>query len=234
MILFLGDSFTWGQGLLFERWITEEQKSQEYCNNFLPAGRFEQELFSYKDDLYRKTYHFPNLVAKHFNKPYVNQFGNGGTNYNILNILKNLKYQFGSSVIKSIECFIIQFTDFSRCVPTDGRSINFDFEIELHKQCNNIFSEINNISPSIPIYTFSWRGDIGDILQNKYKENYIPLIYNNIEYNNFDDILNNISLKSKYPNLNDEHFSIEGHEFISKNIISKLENSKNISFTIFS
>jgi len=69
MILFLGDSFTWGQGLPIEKWL-KEGKSLDYCNRLPP--KVPSELYNYEDDNYRKQNHFPNLVAKHFNKSFQN------------------------------------------------------------------------------------------------------------------------------------------------------------------
>lgn len=228
MIIFLGDSFTWGQGISFERWILEENKTPQVCNQFLPAGQFEQELFSYKDDMFRKQYHFPNLVAKHFDSSYVTQFGNGGTNKNISKMLLNLGNQFGSNIRRSVKFFVIQFTDFGRSLD-GGEMIIDDFETIMETQVHEIDKNCKHWG--LEWYGFSWRSDIGEVLQTKYKQNYIPLIYNNKEYNNFGDILdleNNLSIKKKYNNLlSDEHFSINGHEFIAKNIISKIEKVSN-------
>ena len=224
MIMFLGDSFTWGQGLAFERWVSEEGKTVEYCNTFLPPlENKQQELFSFKDDIFRKSNHFPALVAKHFNCSYVTQFGNGGTNSNIRDIIHNLQIQFGSSVNRAVEAFVIQFTDYSRSATYDK-----NLDIQLRKQVEEVETAIKKIGP-IPWFGISWRSDIGNILEKYYFENFVPLNYNGVEYNNF-DILNDkypkLYISNCYTGLYDFHFSVEGHQFISNNIINKMEKNK--------
>lgn len=86
MIIFLGDSFTWGQGLYTKKWI-QDGKSIEYCNNHLPPT-FSHGNISHSDDEYRRKYHFPNLVAKHYDRSYYVKPKNGGTNRDISSMSK--------------------------------------------------------------------------------------------------------------------------------------------------
>jgi len=81
MIYFLGDSFTWGQGLYFEKW--EKLGYGNMINKHSP-DIFAHECLSYDDHKFRKEFHFPNLVAKHFDRDYVTDWHNGGTNYDLL------------------------------------------------------------------------------------------------------------------------------------------------------
>ena len=230
MIVFLGDSFTWGQGLAFERWINEDGKTPEYCNQFFPTYNHPHEKFSYKDDEYRKRYHFPALVSMHFDKPYVTKWGNGGNNIQIVEMIKSMKSHFGSSIQDVIDFFIIQFTDFSRDIVG-----NREFHEEIRFQIKEVNDSLKSLSDGPGSlfkknwYGFSWRSDIGEVLKNEYSENYIPLIYKNIEYTSFDELLklDNLSLNLKYNNkLQDEHFSLEGHEIITNSIIKKLNPNK--------
>jgi len=234
MIIFLGDSFTWGQGLCFERWIVEENKTIEYCNSFIPPlANKHQERLSYEDDLYRKTNHFPALVAKHFNKSYTTQFGNGGANHNIRDIIKNINIQFGSNTRCAIEAFVIQLTDCGRSMNPTGPIVD-DIEVEIKKQISEIKEEITFISKSIPWYVFSWRKDMGNILQKDYVNNFIPLVYNDTIYNNFHHILRTdptFGLDKKYKGMIDSHFSIDGHQFIAKNIINKIQTSNKLKIS---
>ena len=111
MIVFLGDSFTWGQGLPIEKWIQTDNLSFEECNKFSPP-EYSCESYNYEDDNYRKQNHFPNLVSQHFNKSYVTKFGNGGNNKNIVDILQNLDCHFVDD--RGIDFYVFQFTDFVR------------------------------------------------------------------------------------------------------------------------
>jgi len=102
MIFFLGDSFTWGQGLYFEKWH-EEGISSDYMANHMP-DIFPHECLSYEDNKIRKELHFPNLVSKHFNRDYVTDWYNGGTNYDLLRYIPLIK---GSPIQDLV---VVQFT----------------------------------------------------------------------------------------------------------------------------
>ena len=52
MIYFFGDSFTWGQGLYFEKWHEEGIKSDMMAKHM--PDKFPQECLSYDDNKIRK------------------------------------------------------------------------------------------------------------------------------------------------------------------------------------
>ena len=80
MILFVGCSFTWGAGLQYEYLIEQENYSFEQIQKMIPPDYF-LEHCSYKADKYRQEKHFPNIVAKYFDKAYcLAKNGNGGSN----------------------------------------------------------------------------------------------------------------------------------------------------------
>jgi hypothetical protein len=110
MILFLGDSFTWGQGLYYSRWL-EKGMSFDDINKKLPPFTFHENIISYNDDVHRRKHHFPAIISKHFKKPYCIRYGNGGSNRNIINILENINHQM---LFESIELVVVQFTYWSR------------------------------------------------------------------------------------------------------------------------
>ena len=223
MIVFIGDSFTWGQGLPTEKWLTEG-KCVEECNQFIPP-KFSPDMYDYEDDKFRQDFHYPNLVSKYFNKSYATKWGNGGSNENIIGILKNMRNQFYADIGDSIDTFVIQLTcpGRSEYIPSDE-----NIELEIREIDNIITSEMG------PDYKnkwvgVSWRPEVGDILKNKFSENYVPLYYGDKEFTNFEELYDftadNFTLKNKHIDIVDSHFSLEGHEFMAQSIISKLENS---------
>ena len=123
MIVFLGDSFTWGQGLQIPYWL-EQGKSVGEINKLMPP-KFPSEQYDYEADELRKKQHFPNLVSKYFNKSYCTKWGNGGSNQDILEIIKNMGNQMDTS---GIDYFVIQFTEFTRDSNLDNLSPNTSFE----------------------------------------------------------------------------------------------------------
>ena len=239
MILFLGDSFTWGQGLYFEKWY-EDGIGVDFINNHLPPD-YTQELMSYEDDEIRKKYHFPNLVSRELNTQYVTKWGNGGSNYDIINMLQNVTYQM---IPNGIELLVVQFNDFMRdseyviesLVKNIGSNED-NFEYIMMEQINKINNFCNypkwhygDSFQKLPWIGFSWRDDMGRALKKYYPDNYIPLKYNGNEYEGFIQLYDeDIFLHNSIPNCKDEHFNKKGHEIISNSILDKIQ-SLNIEF----
>jgi lysophospholipase L1-like esterase len=230
MILFLGDSFTWGQGLPIEIWL-KEGKSLDYCNRLPP--KVPSELYNYEDDNYRKQNHFPNLVAKHFNKSYVTKFGNGGTNQDIVDIIRNIGSHCDGN---GVDFYLIQFTEVSRDPNLHNRAGN-EFEDTVLKEGVEAFFQsyikeqiktIDNIiskSYNKKWFGFSWRDDFGKILEENYPKNYIPIDYNNKLYNNFEELRNenkHLMLSGKYKGIDDSHLNSDGHKVLANSIINKI------------
>ena len=235
MIVFLGDSFTWGQGLPIEKWIQTDNLSIEECNKFSPP-QYSCESYNYEDDNYRKQNHFPNLVAKHFNKSYVTKFGNGGNNKNIVDILQNLDSHFVDD--RGIDFFVFQFTDFLRDPYFDfaqdiihEQGDSYKFENNLNKLFEDyIRTQLHHIDDLIQRRNskwigFSWREDFGKVLKQYYPNNYIPLIHNNKSYNNFGKLVDDdlkLKLSGKWVGLEDGHLNSDGHRVIANCIINKI------------
>ena len=235
MIVFLGDSFTWGQGLPIEKWIQTDNLSIEECNKFSPP-EYSCESYNYEDDNYRKQNHFPNLVAQHFNKSYVTKFGNGGNNKNIVDILQNLDSHFVDD--RGIDFFVFQFTDFLRdpyfdfaqdIIHEQGDSYKFEnnlnklFEDYIRTQLHHIDNLIQRRNSKW--IGFSWREDFGKVLKQYYPNNYIPLIHNNKSYNNFGKLVDDdlkLKLSGKWVGLEDGHLNSDGHRVIANCIINKI------------
>ena len=235
MIVFLGDSFTWGQGLPIEKWIQTDNLSIEECNKFSPP-EYSCESYNYEDDNYRKQNHFPNLVAQHFNKSYVTKWGNGGNNKNIVDILQNLDSHFVDD--RGIDFFVFQFTDFLRDPYFDfaqdiihEKGDSYKFENNLNKLFEDyIRTQLHHIDDLIQRRNskwigFSWREDFGKVLKQYYPNNYIPLIHNNKSYNNFGKLVDDdlkLKLSGKWVGLEDGHLNSDGHRVIANCIINKI------------
>ena len=235
MIAFLGDSFTWGQGLPMEMWIETNKFSIAQINNLMPP-KHPSELYNYEDDVYRKQNHFPNLVAKHFNKSYITKFGNGGTNKNIVDIIKKIDSQCDGN---GIDFYVIQFTEVSRDpyiqsgmnewiedynnLTLKDNSVEKMFEKYIKEQIKTIDNMITTYNKKW--YGFSWRDDFGKILEENYPKNYIPIDYNNKSYNNFEELRNehrHLMLSGKYKGIDDSHLNSDGHKVLANSIINKI------------
>lgn len=237
MIIFLGDSFTWGQGLYYKKWINEG-KSLEYCAEHFPP-KFTHENISHSDDEYRRKYHFPNLVSKHYNRSYFSKSSNGGSNKEILTILQNLNLVCSS---ESIDLVIVQFTEFTRWMMKYEHDLEFPRDLErddiddifkeiCQLQVKKIYNELKSKRNIKHFLFFSWRDDIGSIIKNEYSEHYFPLIYKDKEYDCFAELISKNSELDLCGDISvpDGHFSELGHQVIADSIIKKVD-TMNIDF----
>lgn len=252
MIVFLGDSFTWGQGLFFEKWSSEGKDVKEWFKKNGDVDEYPHESIDYESDKFRRENHFPAQVAKYFNKAYTTKWGNGGSNWDLINILNNTP-SLAPQYRNTIDLFVIQFTDFTR---TDHRIIKNDdlinelpferskFPLETSFDENQIIDELfnNEIKLQIELVNdiivnkmnkkwigLSWFDDMGKVLKNDYAQNHIPIFYNNKIYNSFEKIYleknKNLFFLSEKFGIKDDHFNLEGHNFLAKNIIQKIESN---------
>jgi hypothetical protein len=227
MILFVGCSFTWGAGLQFEYLIDNEEWTIEQCNKLIPPKSFMEHL-NYKSDMFRKKNHFPNLVAKHFDKHYaLSNIGNGGDNKNIKFAINNLDkfivHQEGKS--NPIKLVVVQFTEWTRV--TDDT---------METQVDKIVKSLGNTK----WIGLSWRDDISQYLKKIKPYNFCPIEYKGIHYDNFEELIDSpqccnnelwstdekLTLYGKYEGkLNDDHFCKKGHKVMAKSIIKKIKEN---------
>lgn len=213
MILFLGDSFTWGQGLYYRRWIKDGLSSDD-INKKLPPYTFHENIISYEDDNYRKNHHFPALVSKHFNKPYSTKYGNGGSNRNIINILKNIRHQM---MFETIELIIVQFTFWSRDIenPSLVKKLQKKYNIneieamfmirekqietvvdlckrpkeyqKFHSTDNEIKIQSSSYNKEIPVRFLCEEPEWGDYIHSRYPDLLLTINYDNKLFKNLSD-----------------------------------------------
>lgn len=246
MILFLGCSNTYGQGLVVEKWVSEG-KSVDFINNSISPG-FSTENMNWDDDEYRRKYHYPNLVAKHFNKAYGYKLGNGGSINDMIFELENY-HRFMN--MNGLEAVVIQFTDIQRNADFmdlvqyskfDNDKINANIistvsKIERFCQMirkNNPLSFKRNetiIEAPIPWFGFSWAEDIAEVLKEHFSDNFVPLIYKGKEYDcmrpliDLDDLCIWNKVYDTHPNVKEGHPSSTFHKVMADSVIRKMEQA---------
>lgn len=239
MIVFLGCSLTWGQGLHIESLLDSNKVGNNYINNQEPPQHPSENL-SYEEDTIRKKYHYPNLVAKHFNRPYCTKYGNGGSNTDILTILKSINSQM---MAEGIEAVVIQLTHVYRdnvfqSQFTKEKNYNDFLEYyvksivyKIEEYCKNLSFDKDGNNKNVPFIIMSWHKDVADILQSILSNQFLTFG----EYNNLEDLMNsnkNYRISTKHFNISDNHPTIECHEAISTYLIKKIKEL-NISFDYF-
>ena len=248
MILFFGCSITYGQGLPIYKWI-DEGKDLEFINSYT-SPQFTHENLSYTDDKYRQEFHYPNLVAKHFDKAYaLPNFGNGGSNEDITQILKLIS---SGKLLQpdGIEAIVIQFTDLQRDMffldmihytkyDNDRIKAGILHQLSVIEHFSETMSKIRPddgytkhsiIENEIPWVAMSYQSDISDILQEYFPKNYINLKYKDKNYSNIAELINIDELNVRGHlgdwKIHEQHPSKILHEVMADGVIRKLEENQ--------
>ena len=234
MILFLGCSLTWGQGLQIEKWLNEG-KSIQFCNEN-SSPEYHAEHMSYDDDEFRKSNSYPNLVAKELNVSYSTKWGNGGSNDEILFIIENIEKLIHEY---TVELIVIQFTDMVRDDMFDYIERNNLYELvelDLKNQINKINFKLSKNGINIPWIGLSWHDEHSSFLKKYYNKNFINLHYNDMIFDSLSSLNKYgkenglmFELCDKYRGIHDGHPTIEWHEIVSSSILKKIKD-ENVSF----
>lgn len=226
MILFIGDSFTYGQGLQYYYLTEHKGWNWEDCQNFLQSNkRFER--LGFEEDEFRKTHSFPYLVSKKIDLPFQTpRLENGSDNQVTFNILENIQ---PFCTTNNIFLVVIQFSEPSRSI-LNGDEPKFD-TIDEH-----IEYQVYRISTLLKDFEIDWLGiswmpEIGNLLKEKYPNNFVPVKYKNFKYNCFEPSYNPQLKPLTIQNTNDcedGHFNLEGHEVISESILDKFFNTPHL------
>jgi hypothetical protein len=229
MIIFLGDSFTWGQGLEWEYMINTEGASVDDCNKLIPPDFACERLPLHLQD-YREKNRWPRLVSEHFNQQYdLSRCGNGGSNYNGFKFLENIEHFIH---LENLDLIIFQFTNSHRFIPDgfDGTMEElFTKDVIYFENCMNDITlksgtEINTKIPNIKFLTLSWLPEIANIIENRLgSEMVVKFNFENVVYNSFEPFVNRMTLHNKHEGLKDYHFNLEGHQFIAKSVINHIK-----------
>ena len=239
VIAFHGCSFTWGAGL--HNYYLREHK--QYTNKQLielEKQHLNLEHFPKEVDDYRKENHFPNLVAEHFNVPYILSLqGNGGDNESIFERIET-PFTYHN---ECAQLHVIQLSAPARgnlnWNELEGLNLeNPDDLIEMQIE-SIIFRLKQNItnSTSTKILFLCWFVEHAEYIQTNYPDLLIPIICGKNTYDSFDVFINrsniepfSLLIKDDIGGMKDEHFSKKGTRVIADSIIKKI--SKDIEFNI--
>ena len=233
MILFLGDSFTWGQGLEWELMISESKRPLEAINlinrSLTPPLEYCEHL-PIKYGEFREDNRFPKLISNHFDIQYhVARFGNSGNNYDNKFILENLNCFV---VEKTTQLIVFQYTHSTRAghnmTEEEGNWIKNNVNV-IEDDVKNTLELIDNNFKDTNIIFLSWLPEVGECFKKMGREDiFCKIDYNGILNYGFefllqdDDIGNQNCLRYKHKGLRDSHLSIEGHKVVADSLIKKI------------
>lgn len=231
MIVFLGDSFTYGQGMYLYKLVETGKYDISKPEDYLPPKLIYEKL-SLRDIEYQNKYSFPGIVSKHYNKQSFKRHRNGGSNYDIIMLLRNLHLVVDPH---AIDCIFVQ--------PTDP--LRFDSMPEHHEYHHKIVDNIKNKSMSEydgymelanlqyinmeshlqyleklgkPYYYLPWPTWWKTIIP---KEKMIPVQYKNKIYWTMEDLMrkDNMQITNDIEFCLDMHISRDAHKVIADSII---------------
>tara|TARA_B100000925_G_C21997068_1_gene469438 strand:+ start:1690 stop:2397 length:708 start_codon:yes stop_codon:yes gene_type:complete len=216
MILFLGDSFTWGQGL---EWylLLEKGWTKEQINKVIPPNHHNEHLPIELND-YREKNRWARLVAEHFDIGYdLGRYTNGGTNGDLYEIINNL-----AVLPDNIKLIVLQFTHSGRHTPLTPENVNKLFEDDTDIAIKTI-KRLKERYPYTKIVTVSWLPELGELMESKMGEKYVIKINsdNNISYG-FEDLAQVYNIYHEHK-LNDYHLTKEGNKILARNVIEHIE-----------
>lgn len=227
MILFIGDSFTWGQGLQYYPLVENKGWTWEDCERFHQSNR-RFEMLGFEEDEFRKTHSFPYLVAKELGIPFQTpRFENGSDNQVSYGILESIQDFISTN---NIFLVVIQFSSPSRSI-LNGNEPKFNtIEKSIEHQVNRIANILE--THNIDWLGVSWQMEIGEILKTKYQKNYVPITYKNSTFSSFDSnenpLLNDLFI-SKSEGITDGHFNLKGHQIIADSIVKKFKSLEDLN-----
>ena len=245
MILFLGDSFTWGQGLYFEKWRDSGIDVMKWKKTKGHIDEFPHENLDYESDCFRKENHFPALVAKHFDRCYNVKWGNGGSNWDIVHQINSIPF-LSPQFRNGLDLIVIQLTDWTR---NDNRLLynsdlyeqsvpNIDYLMKekdwedklVDKMMKNeaLFQvqKMKELLDELELnwVVLSWRNDMGNMIKKHFPENYVPIYFNNHKYSAFEKCLEKGSGYTLEDEFDDGHLNTKGCQLVADSIIKKIDS----------
>jgi hypothetical protein len=226
--LFIGDSFTWGQGLHYRFLMENKGWSATQCNKFYKSRtRFEN--LGFEVDEFRKQNGYPALVAKYIDTPFqILNLENGGDNKRMYDTLQNIRYM---CTYINIALIVIQFSFPSRSISHGIEPKRETIEEHIDHQINRIAEFMSRTK--IDWLGMSWECSMGDRLKELYPDNHIPILYKNKEYNSFEftgrkELWELTIAADTNSEITDDHFSMYGHKVIADSVISKIYSRKDL------
>jgi hypothetical protein len=221
-ILFIGDSFTWGQGLYFYKWIEDKRQLPSSVGGMYPSH---SHLVTPTDIKYKDELSFTGLVSKYYGLEPHKRLTNGGSNTEIILDMIPMLDKLGNDVEK----VVFQFTSISRYQFRDLNMGSIDncegtFDDIFKKRVSNLFNYVDNtLSYFSSLYNFKycyldWLGDF----YNESPLKFVKYNVNGSHYSYFNEFLNEykIDLVVDGKPIIDLHLNNEGQKILTNSIIS--------------
>lgn len=243
-ILFLGCSFTWGEGLYFYSGLADDilKENHYFIHKELRDCHHE----------FRKKYRFPRLVADALDTwEWTSDIGNGGSNMTHYNYVVHENLKWNNIKYEDFGLFVWQLTSPVRDYPGGYEKMAM-FNDDEHKQIieeevkthilyvNRIAKEFER--RGIKVLILSWPKDyeIHPDCPQEFKDRMVHFEFEGNTYRNLDELIRKHPIKDdagynippisimddfgpKGYQKNDSHLNLRGHEIVKEGILKKLE-----------
>lgn len=225
-MLFLGDSFTWGQGLYFYKWQEEKKKLASEVGGMYDA----HSSYIEPDDLiYKDSVSFTGLVSSYYNLTPIKRQKNGGSNTEIVLDMIPMIDMYNNSIDK----LVFQFTSISRyhfrdlnmgiIETTYKDNDNRYIDKIIEERVENFYNYIDGIlSYFSKLYNFQycymdWLGDFYQFDPTKF----VTFDVDGVEYKHFHPFLHKYKIDLDIDNkkIVDLHLNKDGQAISSASII---------------
>jgi hypothetical protein len=250
-IAFIGDSFTWGQGLYLSSWVTRKphlfsQIDKELLNQF--QWIYQQDFIDTEDLRIKDELSFTGIVSKELGRSCVKKIDNGGNNLSNLTIVssnhmfnvdgKPTAFQFHKKDI----IVIFQFTHFGRTdiinymtdeeieeilkvdIQESREPINRLFRNRVQNHFDHINGKLNELSQEMGFeyWYLDWNGDFYEFLPDKF----IDIQTGNSVGKYFAPLVDNFPIRVKVGDveIKDGHINKAGNEMIAESILRWLRD----------
>jgi hypothetical protein len=252
MILFLGDSFTWGQGLYLPSWVERKPEAfDEILKTITPEGPTNNKTrcsinwthqLPYIDDediRIKEELSFTGIVSKELGRICVKKANNGGSISGNINGLKGMIYEDGPHIIKLFDPFkkqdliiVYQFSSIGReDIPniTDEEinllfnNNNLSIKDVLYQRVKEVYDKVDGIFSEVE-RQFGYKTYYIDWFGDFYQFN--PDKFVGINGNMyFNELIysNPIKIEYKEKTIYDGHLNERANQLLGKAIIEKIQ-----------
>lgn len=252
-MVFVGCSFTWGQGLYFY--------SKMPNINYINPNAYSPQKITYAHSRYKDVLRFPRLVANHFETFEVVRPDNGGSDERSIDFINTLFDGFHNIKLKyeEVSHIIFQTSDLTRnsfhfnynnvdhnVILDPKNELLYNWMIDNEKSLSDVmnmlkeqtFMKIKNVfieyeGKGITCKILCWRDDLINLIKSDpfFDGKFINFEYNNKTYDCIDYIIKTNKGMGIYTDIDnlgkfidDEHPSKQCHKLIADSIIKHLEN----------
>jgi hypothetical protein len=201
LLITIGDSFTYGEGLQFHLWKNKYSASYDMFHKKTSYEPGQTISTSFEEfDAFRKKHNYTGLLSNLLNTNIVTNSGNGGSNYGALETLDTWINYIKSERKLLPKLIVFQFTNIIRDithVQTQYRSTGGIFGTEFYNEIKEVIAKLNSsnglsktdiihINPTMTKIFYILLAEVKkrfEILKSEYDTKCIYFIGNSYEYN---------------------------------------------------